>query len=63
MTIQEVELPIENLKKKYREEIQSVIKVMGQVDETDVTWHYYQGKLDGLRLASYFLPNQEEEKK
>jgi hypothetical protein len=53
--ITEVALPIENLKKKLRNELKATEISYGLADGADPDFNYLSGKADGLRLALYII--------
>ncbi len=60
MTIKEIQLPIDNVKKKLRSELNSVEKAHALQDGADPNFHYAYGKADGIRLAIYLLTKEEK---
>lgn len=60
MTIKEIQLPIENLKKKLRAELKGQESRYALADGADSNFQYIEGKADGLRLALYILSKEEE---
>lgn len=60
MTIKEIQLPIENVKKKLRSELKTVEISHALEDGADSNFHYTDGKADGIRLALYLLTKEEQ---
>ncbi len=60
MAIKEIQLPIENVKKKLRSELKSVEMSHALADGCDSNFHYTDGKADGIRLAIYLLSKEEQ---
>lgn len=60
MAIKEVQLPLDNIKKKLRSELKSVEISHALEDGADSNFHYTDGKADGIRLAIYLLSKEEE---
>lgn len=61
MAIKEVQLPIENLKKKLRAELKSEEISHALADGADSNFHYTDGKADGIRLALYLISKEEQQ--
>lgn len=60
MSIKEVQLPIDNLRKKLRAELKSTETSYNLADGGDSNFHYLSGHMDGLRLAIYLLSKEEQ---
>ena len=60
MAIKEIQLPLENITKKLRNELKSVEISHALEDGADSNFHYTDGKADGIRLAIYLLSKEEE---
>lgn len=59
MTIKEIQLPIENIKKKLRAELNTLEKAHALADGADANFHYIEGKVDGIRLSLYLISKEE----
>ena len=60
MSIKEIQLPLENITKKLRNELKSVEISHALEDGADSNFHYTDGKADGIRLAIYLISKEEE---
>jgi predicted nucleic acid-binding Zn-ribbon protein len=60
MAIKEVQLPLENSKRKLRSELKSLEKAHANQDGADSNFHYTEGKIDGIRLAIYLISKEEQ---
>lgn len=56
--IKEIQLPLENVKKKLRSELKSVEIEHALEDGADSNFHYTDGKADGIRLALYLISKE-----
>jgi hypothetical protein len=59
MAIKEIQLPIENVKKKLRSELNTLEKAHAHADGADANFQYIEGKIDGIRLALYLISKEE----
>lgn len=60
MAIKEIQLPLENITKKLRDELKNVEKAHALQDGADPNFHYSYGKADGIRLAIYLISKEEK---
>lgn len=60
MTIKEVQLPLDNLRKKLREELKDTEATPSTTQGGDLDFRYLEGVKDGLRLAIFFLSKEEQ---
>ena len=60
MTIKEIQLPIDNIKKKLRKELKAEETSHALADGCDSNFHYTDGKADGIRLALYLISKEEQ---
>lgn len=60
MAIKEIQLPMENVKRKLRSELNTLEKAHAHADGADSNFHYIEGKIDGIRLAIYLINKEEQ---